>query len=68
MKPFSTNKKWEDTERLLYLGGTCRALLSFTLPFSLILLNLEGEQVQDKKQKKVLVREVNHKLSRGNWL
>ena len=39
-----------DTERLLYLGGPYRDLLGFNPLFSLILLNLEGKQVGDKKR------------------
>ena len=34
-------------------------------PFSSIPLNLEGEQVLDKKENNILDREVNHKLDRG---
>ena len=43
----------------------CSALIP--PPLSLRLLNLEGEQVQEKKEKKVLYREANHQPARGTW-
>ena len=36
-----------------------------TPTFSLILLNLEGNREQDKKENKVLDRKVNHELDRA---
>ena len=36
-------------------------------PFSLILLNFEGNRGWDKKGNEVLGREINHKLSGGTW-
>ena len=49
------------------LGRAPRILLSFSPPFSLILLNLEGDQEWDKKGNQVLAREVNHKFDKGTW-
>ena len=43
-------------EGVLYLGGSRRVLLSFSLPFSLILLNPDWN-----RKRIVLDREVNHK-------
>ena len=45
-------------------GEDHRVLLHFNLPFSLMLLNLEKRQVQNKKENKVLDREVNYKPGR----
>ena len=54
-----------EMEELLNPGGIHRVLLSFNPPFSLILLNPNGNRADKKGNNKVLDREVNHKLSRG---
>ena len=51
--------------RQMMWGEDHRVLLHFSLPFSLMLLNLEKRQVQNKKENKVLDREVNYKPGRG---
>ena len=45
-------------------GEDHRVLLCFNPPFSLMFLNLEEGQVQNRKGNKVMDREVNHKLGR----
>lgn len=48
-KPFSYKQEMGDMERLLYLEGPHRVLLSFNLLFSLILLSLEGNRCWTRK-------------------
>lgn len=39
----------EDTQGLLYMGGTHRVLFNFNPPFSLMLINPEGSRSQTRK-------------------
>ena len=46
-------------------GRPHKALLSYSYPFSLLLLSPEREHMRNKKENKVLDRQVNSKLHRG---
>ena len=60
-----SREAWETKAKAFsFKGQGHRALHSFNSPFSLILLNLEGGKVQERKGSKDLDREVNHKPSR----
>ena len=53
LKPFSTNKKWGRLRGFYTWEGPIGSCLVSISPLSLILLNLEGNWEQDKKENKV---------------
>ena len=62
LKAFYKQGRWWAGEWGSVLGSPHRVLLSHNPPFSLILLNLEGDRVWVKKMSKALHRKVNQKF------
>ena len=67
LESFAYTQEMGDPGKLVCPGDN-RVLLGFTLPFSLILLNLEENRSYIRKGIIILGRDINHELSfRGTW-